>query len=377
VNAPHPTRPALALLPAFCAALVPSLLFPGAFLFTGRFHGAAAAAGIELAAAGFAFWAAAVFTLIVALRRGRLATRGAFGLCRHPTYAWWVWSVVPACALIMDSWLFLPLALYSYVVARIIAKREDDDLWEHFGREFAGYEVRVRLLFPLPRLRPIRFRRLWKAAVSCAALGLFVLAVYVLAVRPVILRLGVSRAEASEAMPGDRYIARPRSGYTQAAVIRAPAEEVWKWLVQVGYRRAGWYNFDAINRLASTEYFVDGNGSSTRIHPELQDLKLGDTIFLVPALGMTVSQLQPARVLVLVGDPSNADARSNACWSYSLDPLGPDACRVVVRFRSTYPDGVVGVLVNWLVNEIGGAMLQQPAMLAGIRWRAEKAFHAR
>jgi protein-S-isoprenylcysteine O-methyltransferase Ste14 len=370
------TRPALTLLPAFSAALVPTLLFRGDFRFTGRFHGIAAAAGIELAAVGLAFWASAVFSLIMALRRGRLATRGAFGLCRHPTYAWWVWSVVPSCALLLDSWLFFPLALYSLVAARILAKREDDALWEHFGREFAGYEVRVRLLLPFPRIRPIRFRRLWKAAVSCAALGLFICAVYFAGVRPAMLRLGVSRAEAVEAMPGDRSITRHRSGYTQAAVIRAPAEEVWKWLVQVGYKRAGWYNFDAINRLASPSYFIDGNSSSTRIHPELQDLKLGDTIFLVPALGMTVAQLQPARVLVLVGDPTNPDAQSNACWAYRLDPLGADACRVVVRFRSTYPDGFLWALVNMMVNEIGGAMIQQPAMLAGLRWRAEKAFHA-
>jgi protein-S-isoprenylcysteine O-methyltransferase Ste14 len=371
------TRPALTLLPAFFAALVPSLLFQGDFRFTGRLDGVAVAAGIELAAVGLAFWAGAVFALIMALRRGRLATRGAFGLCRHPTYAWWVWSVVPSCALIMDSWLFLPLALYSYVATRILAKREDDALWEHFGREFAAYEVKVRLLFPLPRLRPIRFRRLWKAAVSCAALGLFMCAAYFAFVRPVILRMGLSRAEAAEAMPGDRYITRHRSGYTQAAVIRAPAEEVWKWLVQVGYKRAGWYNIDAINRLASPSYFIDGNSSSTRIHPELQDLKLGDTIFLVPALGMTVAQLQPARDLVLVGDPSNPDAQSNACWAYRLDPLGANASRLVVRFRSTYPDGVVWVVVNMMINEIGGAMIQQPAMLAGIRWRAEKSFHAR
>jgi len=355
VSAPHPTRPALGLLPGFCAALVPSLLFPGAFSYTGRFHGAAAAAGIELAAAGFTFWAAAVFTLIVALRRGRLATRGAFGLCRHPTYAWWVWSVVPSCALLLDSWLFLPLALYSYIVARILAKKEDDALWEHFGREFAGYEVRVRLLFPLPHIRPIRFRRLLKAALSCAVMGVFAVAVWFAAARPAILRLGVSRAEAIGPMPGDAAVAHPKAGYTQAAVIGAPAEEVWKWLVQAGYK----------------------SGSSTRIHPELQDLKVGDRIFLVPVLGMTVTELQPGRLLVLVGDPANADAQSNACWVYRLDPRGADSCRVVVRFRTAYPPGFVWMLVNWIVNEAGGAMLQQPAMLAGIRWRAEKAFHAR
>ena len=38
------TRPALVPLSAFCAALVPSFLFPDQFRFTGRSHGLAAAA---------------------------------------------------------------------------------------------------------------------------------------------------------------------------------------------------------------------------------------------------------------------------------------------------------------------------------------------
>lgn len=59
----------------------------------------------------------------------------------------------------------------------------------------------------------------------------------------------------------------------QAVQIDAPADEVWKWLVQVGYKWAGWYNIVAINRLAANNYFIDGKGASWRIVPELQDLQ--------------------------------------------------------------------------------------------------------
>ena len=121
-------------------------------------------------------------------------------------------------------------------------------------------------------------------------------------------------------MQGDEAVLRPRYRYTQAVTIRAPAEEVWEWLVQVGYRRAGWYNIDAVNRLAAPDYFIDGRGSSTRIHPELQDLKVGDSIFLVPALGMQVTALEPGRLLVLVGDPAHPESENN----YRLD-LHPGA----------------------------------------------------
>jgi hypothetical protein len=233
--------------------------------------------------------------------------------------------------------------------------------------------VKRRATLPLPLLRPLRLRRYLKAAGGLALLGVFALAVYLAVVLPVTLRLGATRAEVLAAMPGDDAVQNPRYLYTQAVTIRAPADEVWKWLVQVGYRRAGWYNVDAVNRLAAPDYFIDGRGSSTRIHPELQDLQPGDQVFLVPALGMTVTALEPGRLLLLVGDPSNPRAATNSSWAYAIRPLGERASRLVVRFRASSP-GDFGSVLGWgIVNNIGGAMLQQPAMLAGLRWRAERA----
>lgn len=363
---------ALVVLPVFVAALLLTLLLPGRFRFAGRYWGVGVAVGIELAAAGLLFWASAAYHLVRAWKRGRLATRGAYGLCRHPVHGWWIWSVLPSLALLLDSWLLLVVALFFWIAARRLQEREEQDLAERFGREYCAYEVRRHATLPVPLLRPIRFRRYLKAACGLALLGVFALGVYFAAVRLVMPRLGATRAELSAAMPGDEAVRKPRFTHTQAVTIRAPAEEVWRWLVQVGYRRAGWYNVDAINRLAAPDYFIDGRGSSTRIHPELQDLAVGDTIFLVPVLGMSVTALEPARLLVLVGDPAHPDAESNSSWSYLIEPRGEDSCRLVVRFRAAYPGDFVSVLAWGIINEIGSAMLQQPAMLAGLRWRAER-----
>ncbi len=366
-------RIALAGALPLLAAVLLTLAFPESFRFAGRFVGVAVAAGIELAAVGLAFVLSAALSSLRARGRGRLATRWAYGLSRHPMFAWWIWSVLPSLALLCNSWLFIAAALAAYIASRRTAKAEDDGLWERFGRPFAIYEVRVRFSLPIPRLRPFSFRRYLKAAGVLAVLALFALGVELGAVRPVILRLGATRSEASAQMPGDGYVSKPRSAYTQAVSIGAPAEEVWKWLVQVGYRRAGWYNVDAINRLAAQDYFIDGRGSSTRIHPELQDLAVGDTIYLVPkVVSLRVVGLEPARLLAMAGDPEHPDAPSNASWTYLIAPQGPDRCRLVVRFRSSYPDGFVSVLANGIINQFGGAMLQQPAMLQGLKWRAEK-----
>jgi protein-S-isoprenylcysteine O-methyltransferase Ste14 len=363
---------AMRALPVFAAALALTVVFPGRFRFTGRLWGVAAAAGMELAAAGLVLWCAAALGLVRALSRGGLATRGAYGLCRHPLHGGWTWSVLPSLALMLDSWLFLAAALASWIAARPLLEREEQELAERFGTPYCAWEVKRRPTLPVPLLRPFTLRRWRKALGGLALLAVFALGVFFAAVRPVILRLGASRAELAAALPGDEAVSRPRFRYTQAVMIRAPAHEVWKWLVQVGYRRAGWYNIDAVNRLAAPDYFIDGLRSSVRIHPELQDLRVGDSIFLVPALGMQVTRLEPARLLVLVGDPAHPDSENNSSWTYAISPLGEGSCRLVVRFRSSSPGDFASVLGWGIINEIGGAMLQQPAMLAGLRRRAER-----
>jgi len=174
-------------------------------------------------------------------------------------------------------------------------------------------------------------------------------------------------------MPGDEIIGLPWGGYTQAIAIDAPAEEVWKWLVQVGYRRAGWYNIDAINRLAAKDYFIDGGGSSQRIVPELQGLREGDRIDLVPSLGFTVAKLERPTLLVMGGDLESPTNPNNAAWTFMIVPTGERSCRLISRFRMTVPSGTVAKFAGDLVGVVGGAIIQQPAMFAGIRVRAEKA----
>jgi hypothetical protein len=124
------------------------------------------------------------------------------------------------------SWLLLVVALFFWITARRLQEREEQDLAERFGREYCAYEVRRRATLPVPLLRPIRFRRYLEAACGLALLAVLALGVYFTAVRPVILRLGATRAEISSAMPGDEAIRKPRFTHTQAVTIRAPAEEV-------------------------------------------------------------------------------------------------------------------------------------------------------
>ena len=85
-----------------------------------------------------------------------------------------------------------------------------------------------------PRRRP---------AVSAAVMAGWVLTGWVLgaAVRRVSVRTGVSDEEAYGPLPGDELIAHPMVEWTRGVTVRAAADRVWPWLVQMGYGRGGWY----------------------------------------------------------------------------------------------------------------------------------------
>lgn len=196
-----------------------------------------------------------------------------------------------------------------------------------------------------------------------AMVGYFALA------RPWILKMGASRNEVTMLLPGDGLVVDPNMKYTQAVTINAPYDVVWAYLIQVGYRRAGWYNWDAFNRLAAKDYFYENNSSANRTIQELQDIKAGDQIFLTPQIGMEVEIFEPNKCLMLTGHEDN---HYIVTWTYYLKQLKPDRTRLVVRWNSKLGSGLLFKLMNLLVIEPGGAGIQQSLMLRGIKKRAEK-----
>ena len=81
-------------------------------------------------------------------------------------------------------------------------------------------------------------------------------------------------------LPGDEIIEDVMTQYMRAITIDAPPDEVWSWLVEIGDRRARCYSCDWIERLVflGTVHFVERTHSATRIHPELQEVHVGDGI---------------------------------------------------------------------------------------------------
>ena len=213
---------------------------------------------------------------------------------------------------------------------------------------------------------------------------LLVLAVLYLAVlRPWQLRRGATDAEVRRSLPGDDLVPDPKCGYTQAVTIKAPVSEVWPWLVQIGYKRAGWYSHDLLHRLMGIAGSVDGeHRSAKRIIPELQDLRVGDVIEIAPGMGYVVVGIEPEQVLVLQSkvdtskweslsssDPLPAKYLSSS-WAWFLEAIDEETTRLIVRVRSDYSPGLLSALSAGIPNELG-SLIMQPKTLRVLKQRAE------
>lgn len=133
---------------------------------------------------------------------------------------------------------------------------------------------------------------------------------YLLILRRWHLRWGATDEEIQRPMPADELVPHPHLDTTRALTIEAPPEAVWPWLVQMGYRRGGWYSYDLLDNL--------GVPSARRIIPELQNLKVGDKLAPVEG-GFIVAALEPARSMVLISRDDKG--RVTMSWTFLLEPL--------------------------------------------------------
>lgn len=81
---------------------------------------------------------------------------------------------------------------------------------------------------------------------------------------------GSTPDEVEGVVVGDDLLPDARVVATRSIDLSAAPAEVFPWLVQMGFGRAGWYSYDWIDNL--------GRRSARRIHPEWQDLAQGDPI---------------------------------------------------------------------------------------------------
>jgi hypothetical protein len=215
--------------------------------------------------------------------------------------------------------------------------------------------------------RPAR-RRLRSVAVpSLAAMT----ALY--ALRRLGRRSGVTAAEATEPLPGDEIVADPMWQSTRAITIAAPRDQVWPWIVQMGFpsHRAGWYTPHWLDRLT----FGIKQRSADRIVPDLQQLAVGDR---VPdsddwSVFFTVETVEPPHALVLhstrhvIGPIKTIDFS----WAFVIREASPGASRLLIRARTSYTPRQALPFVELVIGPAD--FVNAGAMLGGIKQRVENA----
>lgn len=182
-------------------------------------------------------------------------------------------------------------------------------------------------------------------------------AAYLTYIRPWQVRWGATGDEASRPMPGDGILGPGAGSTTRAVTIGAPADQVWPWLAQLGYGKAGWYSYDWLDN--------DGQRSAEQIRPQWQRLRPGDQILMMPGSGFDVVGVEDGHCFVARAPDGTTS------WCLAVEPLDRDSCRLVSRWRARWHITAASAL--WIAVSDPGAFIMERKMLLGIKARAEHA----
>jgi hypothetical protein len=169
----------------------------------------------------------------------------------------------------------------------------------------------------------VRWARWRRGAVVVGIVGLLTAGGVWFVYRPWALNWGATLAEIARGMPGDDVISDPNFCATRAVTVEATPAEIWPWLVQMGYRRAGFYSYDRLDN--------DGIPSAVDLLPEHQDLEVGDSLPLTAHDYVAVTVMAPDSSMLweYAGD----EPTTVFTWAWRLNPVDGRRTRLVTRLR--------------------------------------------
>ena len=184
--------------------------------------------------------------------------------------------------------------------------------------------------------------------------------------RPWQLRWGATDDEVKCVMSGDDIVQKPHFVATRAISIKAPPTEVWKWIVQIGSGRAGFYSID----------FIDNANvpSSRDILPKYQRIEQDYFIPFTPNQknGMWVKNYREPEYILWWDSPRERlhQQKGNATWGWFLRQTEAGETRLITRLRTKY-DFSFPWIIYYIFYDFGDIIMMRKCML-GIKERAEK-----
>jgi proline iminopeptidase len=197
------------------------------------------------------------------------------------------------------------------------------------------------------------------------------------------MRWGATDEEVSGPYPGADLAPEGERSPTMAVTIDASPGQVWPWLVQMGGDRGGWYSWDRLDN--------GGRPSATEVHPEWQDLALGDRVKYWtkkgPVDAWRVAALEPNRFLGLYAlyglrgsllGPSQPrpSAYIEGLWGFLLKELPGGHTRLIISgYQAVRPRWIERTAFDWLYVPVVWPM--QARMMAVLKRNIERATRAR
>lgn len=208
-----------------------------------------------------------------------------------------------------------------------------------------------------PFVKRVSLKRL---LLSALVAFLALIGAYFLLIRPWHLTWGATDEEVRRPMPGDGIHANPSFNGTRAVSVEAGPEHIWPWLVQMGYRRAGFYSYDRLDN--------DGIPSADRIISEYQSLKVGDRVPMAESAYAEVLEMHPPHLMLWVF--RGKGQWENATWAWGLYEEDAGHTRLVSRLRVSYKWARLSI-VPMLITDVVELVMMRECLL-GIKRRAER-----
>lgn len=181
---------------------------------------------------------------------------------------------------------------------------------------------------------------------------------YFFVFRPKHLRWGATNEEVNAKMPGDEIVKTVHFNATRAISIHSSPEKIWKWIIQIGSKRAGWYSID----------WIDNGGveSSKEILPEFQKIEPGYFVPFTPDQknGMWVKEFRESEYILWI------DKEGNATWLWYLKKISETETRLITRLRTRYKFMSIWI-IYYIIYDFGDIVMMKKCM-KGIKERAEK-----
>jgi hypothetical protein len=179
---------------------------------------------------------------------------------------------------------------------------------------------------------------MYAAAITIVILAALLFA-YLYIIRPWHLHWGATHLDRIAVLPGDALSPFASAIITHAVNIDAPAEAVWRWLVQIGQDRSGFYSYTFLEKLIGL-----GTHSNFRIVSEWQQRAIGEAVWSGSPKSsgrarMIAAVVEPMHSLVLVtpGDWELIRVGKeglDTTWAFVLQRKGLNTTRLIARLRS-------------------------------------------